>query len=88
MERYRGSEQSAAGVRRCCRLRLVFDLTIGREINRIPVADGLGFMAFSSDGRYLLVTDGGSPTLNVIDVAHQQLVRKVTLFPAMGTGAS
>ncbi len=66
----------------------VFDLTIGREINRIPVADGLGFMAFSSNGRYLLVTDGGSPTLNVIDVAHQQLVRKVTLFPAMGTGAS
>ena len=65
----------------------VFDLTIGREVNRINVPDGLGFMAFSSDGKYLLLGDNSSYTLDVIDVARQTLVRKVNLLPALGTGA-
>ena len=68
----------------------VFDLTIGREVNRISLGngDGLGLMAFSSDGRYLLVADGNFPILNVIDVVKQIVVRKVNLGPVMGTGAS
>ncbi len=65
----------------------VFDLTIGREVSRINVPDGLGFLAFSSDGKYLLVDDNASYALDVIDVARQTLIRKVSLPPAMGNGA-
>lgn len=66
----------------------VFDLTIGREVNRIRGVYGGGFMALTTDGKYLLLGDNSSYSLDVIDTARQALVRKVDLRPAMGTGAT
>src|SRR5215472_1027855 len=43
----------------------VFDLTIGREVNRISGLWPTGGLAVTPDGKYLLVGDAVTPTLNV-----------------------
>jgi len=67
----------------------VFDVSIGREVNRIYGVSSYGYLAFTQDGKYLLVEDIGnavSVTLDVIDLARQAIVRRVPLAPVMGTG--
>ncbi len=66
----------------------VVDLSIGREIKRIPGIYAQGASAFSSDGRLLLIEDAYTQTLDVIDTAGLQLVRRVKVAPALGYGAS
>ncbi len=66
----------------------VVDLTLGREIKLIDGIGTAGSLAFSSDGRYLLVADSYNFTLDVVDAVHLRLVRKVSLTGAMGTGAT
>ncbi|MGA9566644.1 MAG: hypothetical protein WBS19_14055, partial [Candidatus Korobacteraceae bacterium] len=65
----------------------VVDLTLEREVNRIYGACPNGYSAFTPDGKYLLVADCNSPTLDIIDLARQALVRKVNLSRALGSGA-
>ncbi len=66
----------------------VMDLTIGREVKRIGGVYGLGYSAFTPDGKFLLLADNSTYTLDVIDAVGLRLVRKVNLAPTMGAGAA
>ena len=66
----------------------VIDLTIGREVKRIGGVYGLGYSAFTPDGKFLLLADNFTYTLDVIDAVGLRLVRKVNLAPTMGAGAA
>ncbi len=65
----------------------VIDLTIGREIRRFPAIHPSGSIVFTGDGRWLLFVDQSNGTLNVFDPAGLEVVRRVSLVPAMGYGA-
>ena len=69
----------------------VIDLTIGREIQRIRniYASSYGpSMAFTRDGRWLLVADYGSYSLDIVDPVGLKLVRQVNLVAAMRDGVN
>ena len=70
-----------------------FDLTIGRETRRMPQLypqSGIS-MAFTSDGRWLLVGDDTgssfSGSLDIFDPARMVLLRRIPLAGAMGFGS-
>ncbi len=68
----------------------VIDLTIGREVQRIwGVYASLSgtSIAFTKDGKWALVADIESASLDVIDAATLQIVRRVALKSVMGQGA-
>jgi len=62
----------------------VIDLTIQREIARIPVAAQSASVAFTSDGRFLLVVEPSGWILDVFDAATFRLLRRVSLLKALG----
>jgi len=65
----------------------VFDLTMGREINRIYGACGYSYAAFTTDNKYLLVADCTGPTLDIVDLAQQTVFRKVNLSRSLRASA-
>jgi hypothetical protein len=65
----------------------VFDLTMGREINRIYGACGFSYAAFTTDNKYLLVADCTGPTLDIVDLARQTVFRKVNLSRGLRASA-
>ena len=64
----------------------VIDLTIQREIKRLQNVNMLS-AAPTADGKYLLIADGYNYSLDVLDLARLDFVRRVNLAPAMGYGA-
>ena len=67
----------------------VYDLTLGREVNRIYGVNGYQtIMAITPGGKFLLVADNAFGGLDVIDLSRQVLVRRVTLTRAMRSGAT
>src|SRR5271166_6743951 len=64
----------------------VIDLTIQREIKRLQNVQMLS-AAPTTDGKYLLIADGYNYSLDVLDLARLDFVRRVNLAPAMGNGA-
>ena len=64
----------------------VVDFTIGREVKRIYGVCATQTSAFSSDQKYLLVEDTCGNTLDLIDTATLQLVRRINLTRALGNG--
>ena len=63
----------------------VVDFTIGREIKRIYGVCASQSFAFTSDQKYLLVEDTCGNTLDLIDTAALQLVRRINLMRALGS---
>ncbi len=49
----------------------------GKELRRIPVADGPGMVRFSRDGKLGFVVSSFSPEFDVVDVAKHEVVQKV-----------
>lgn len=49
----------------------------GKELRRIPVADGPGMVRFSRDGKLGYVVSSFSPELDVVDVAKHEVVQKI-----------
>ncbi len=59
----------------------VVDLTIGREIKRIQGVGGESG-ALTADGKLLLIADNNSNSLDIVDTAQLQSVRKLSLASA------
>ncbi len=65
----------------------VVDLTIGREIKKIPNVWGTS-ATLSNDGTSVLVWDDQNSTLDIIDVASLAVTQRVNLMPVMGSQAA
>jgi hypothetical protein len=65
----------------------VIDLTIQREITRMPQAAYSRYEGFSPDGRYLLKMNQTLRTLDVIDVAGFRIARRVRLAGILRNGS-
>jgi hypothetical protein len=69
----------------------VIDLTIGREIQRIRNVYASPYgpsMAFTRDGKWLLVADFGNYVLDIVDPVGLKVVRQVSLVAAMRDGVN
>ncbi len=64
----------------------VVDLTIGREIKKIPNVWGVS-ATLTDDGKSVLVWDFENSTLDIVDVASLTVTKRVNLVPAMGSQA-
>ncbi|GAC1340112.1 MAG: beta-propeller fold lactonase family protein [Myxococcales bacterium] len=49
----------------------------GKELRRIPVADGPGMVRFSRDGKLGFVVSSFSPEFDVVDVAKHEVVQRI-----------
>ncbi len=65
----------------------VVDLTIGREIKKIPNVWGES-ATLTDDGKSVLIWDDENSTLDIIDVASLTVTKRVNLYPAMGAQAN
>ncbi len=65
----------------------IVDLTIQREIRRMPEAGYSRFAAITPDGKYLLKWNDTLRTLDVIDIAAFRIARRVELAGIMRNGS-
>jgi hypothetical protein len=63
------------------------DLTLQREIGHLLFSGQIQSLAFTTDGRFLLVPDPRAGTLDMVDAPSLRLLRKVSLASALGSAA-
>ena len=66
----------------------VVDLTIQREITRLPQITVSRFSAFTSDGRYLLLFDSTRQSLIMFDASTMRLYRRISLAQVFRTAST